>query len=665
MTKRSAKKSSKSAPLNREPFKMRFDIGTVKHLGLQTYSTLPPVIGELVANAWDADAKRVDIEIPIDAFTDSSEIVVRDTGIGMSDADVRNAYLVVGRDRRAADGDKPTAKGRKVIGRKGIGKFSGFGLAGEIEVETVHKGENSRFLMNYQALENNAAKREIEMPPLPATGNVAKGTRVTLRNITKFRNRSVDIQALRRGLARRFSIIGNKHDFQVFVNGIAITTKERDLKLLLDKDSDGQRYLWEYKNAEIKPDTGWLVEGWIGALDRTSPLADGIQRGITIMARGKLVQEPFVFDATVGQQYALSYLVGELDAEFVDAVDDVIGTTRNSLVWDVEPNATFKKWGQLEVNRIAREWAEKRKRDNEKQLAKNPLYKNFLKRASRFENQRVKKVADKLIKEVVKQNPVGDEETVKPIIEMCLDYMEFDAFQEMAQEVAESPVADTQQLVKLFREWEVVEAKEMMRVTEGRIKTIEKLQILIDENALEVPILHKFLREFPWVLDPRWTLVADEVTYSKLLRERFPDDDLPEDERRIDFLCVKESNDLIVVEIKRPQSRASGKELDQIEEYVNFMRDYSKNTTDKELRNRYVVGYLLCGDLTNTYATRGRRDNLEKADIFVRRYSDLLRMVRTNHKEFLARYAELRRESNKRDAKRKRTPAKRKPTKKK
>src|SRR6185436_14980348 len=115
------------------------------------------------------------------------------------------------------------------------------------------------------------------------------------------------------------------------------------------------------------------------------------------------------------------------------------------------------------------------------------------------------------IKEVVKQNPVGDDETVKPVIEMCLDFMEFDAFQEMAQEVADSPVADTQQLVKLFREWEVVEAKEMMRVTEGRIKTIEKLQVLIDVNALEVPVLHKFLREFPWVLDPRWTLVADEV----------------------------------------------------------------------------------------------------------------------------------------------------------
>ena len=37
------------------------------------------------------------------------------------------------------------------------------------------------------------------------------------------------------------------------------------------------------------------MSGWIGALDRTNELEDGIQRGIAVMARGKLVQEPFVF----------------------------------------------------------------------------------------------------------------------------------------------------------------------------------------------------------------------------------------------------------------------------------------------------------------------------------------------------------------------------------
>ena len=34
---------------------MRFDPNVITHLGIQMYSTLPPVIAELVSNSYDAD----------------------------------------------------------------------------------------------------------------------------------------------------------------------------------------------------------------------------------------------------------------------------------------------------------------------------------------------------------------------------------------------------------------------------------------------------------------------------------------------------------------------------------------------------------------------------------------------------------------------------------
>ena len=85
----------------KKPYRMKFDVGTIKHLGLQMYSTLPQVIGELVANGWDANATKVEITIPktpIDEET--SQIVITDNGDGMSDEDVREKYLIIGRDRR-------------------------------------------------------------------------------------------------------------------------------------------------------------------------------------------------------------------------------------------------------------------------------------------------------------------------------------------------------------------------------------------------------------------------------------------------------------------------------------------------------------------------------------------------------------------------------------
>jgi hypothetical protein len=628
----------------RDHFTLRYDPGTIKHLGLQMYSTLPPVLGELVANAWDADSSSVEISIPLTRFDDESEIRVRDHGSGMTDEQVDEDYLTVGRDRRRAarvrgeDGDR-TAGGRAVMGRKGIGKFSPFGIAKEIEIETVRHGVTSRFVMNYDLLVASSAGK-VEFKNLPPTGAVERGTLVTLRRLQRYRTRAPDIRGLRRSLARRFSVIGD--GFAVVVNGAPITPDERDLRRLLDVGIDGKPYLWEYDGVEVQGGTGWKVSGWIGALRGTDRNIDAVDRGIVIMARGKLVQEPWVFDATVGQQFALSYLVGELTAEFVDSDEDTIATSRNTLVWDTEANAAFKRWGAAEVNRIAREWAERRKADNERRLEQSPLYRMFVEEAKSVENKRAKRVADRLIREVIGSNPVADDRSKESVIRMCIDYLKFDAFVDLADELSQTDTADPAQLIRLFREWEVVEAREMMRVTEGRIRTIQRLQDLIDEDALEVPTLHRFLKEFPWVLDPRWNLIADERRYSSLLRERFPDDDLAEPDRRIDFLCVRENAQLVVVEIKRPGKRASGAELAQIEDYVHFMRDLVQRSSDPDVPVTEVVGYLLVGDVIDRGTVAQKRQSLAAAKIYVRTYGDLLEMVKRSHRDFLERYRALR-----------------------
>ncbi len=212
---------------------------------------------------------------------------------------------------------------RAVMGRKGIGKFSPFGIAREIEIETVSEGVTSRFVMNYDRIMKAGKEEKISFSNLEPTGNVSEGTLVT-RDLQRYRTQAPRISQLRQGLARRFSVISPT--FEVIVNGQPITMDERNLQTKLDLDADGKPYLWTYDNVEVQEGSGWTVSGWIGALDRTTQANDGIQRGVAVMARGKLVQEPWVFDATVGQQYALSYLIGELTAEFVDAEEDTIAT---------------------------------------------------------------------------------------------------------------------------------------------------------------------------------------------------------------------------------------------------------------------------------------------------------------------------------------------------
>ena len=109
---------------------MRFSGRLVKHLGLQMYSGAVPAIAELIANAWDAMAKNVYINVPLGkSLEHTDKISVRDDGSGISFEECNNHYLVVGRDRRSEEGDYSTefgeVKPRKLMARKGIGKLSG------------------------------------------------------------------------------------------------------------------------------------------------------------------------------------------------------------------------------------------------------------------------------------------------------------------------------------------------------------------------------------------------------------------------------------------------------------------------------------------------------------------------------------------------------------
>ena len=218
------------------------------------------------------------------------------------------------------------------------------------------------------------------------------------------------------------------------------------------------------------------------------------------MARGKMVQEPFLFDSVVVQNYALAYVVGELHAEFVDKTEDTIATTMNTLVWDTESDAALKEWGQEQIRIIARQWSDKRKQDNLKRLSANPSYLKVIQASEGNKNTRGFKMADRPVRQVINQDPNKEPLDFEPVIESVLTFLEFNAFEQIAEEVINAGIDDISKLIQLFNEWQIVEAKDLARVTQGRIQTIEKLDDPIKTNALEVTTLHQFLKEFPWVI---------------------------------------------------------------------------------------------------------------------------------------------------------------------
>ena len=106
---------------------MIFDPLIIDDLGAKLYSTLPPIIAELIANGYDACAHNIWIELT--EHEKDKSIIISDDGSGMSFDDVANKYLVIGRKRRSENENEELPCNRLPIGKKGLGKLSFFGVA--------------------------------------------------------------------------------------------------------------------------------------------------------------------------------------------------------------------------------------------------------------------------------------------------------------------------------------------------------------------------------------------------------------------------------------------------------------------------------------------------------------------------------------------------------
>ena len=165
---------------------LKFDPNTIEHLGISLYSKLPSVLSELISNSWDADADMVKIDF-IDNDT-IKEIHYLDDGEGMTFDELNAKYLVIGRNRRDNPIDQITLKRRKVIGKKGLGKLSVFGICDVIEVISIKDGVKNHFKMDIAEIKNsksNAYKPELLIPKNSIADANEKGTIILLKNIRR------------------------------------------------------------------------------------------------------------------------------------------------------------------------------------------------------------------------------------------------------------------------------------------------------------------------------------------------------------------------------------------------------------------------------------------------------------------------------------------------
>lgn len=209
-------------------YEINVDPRILELLGPSLYTNIYYVLAELIANAYDADASNVYI-----ILNDRERIVVEDDGKGMSykKGEVKK-YLDVAAVSRNNDHGTFTKKGRKKMGRKGIGKLAALSVSNNVIIKTMTEdGEKSGFILTKNVPENH------ELEPIPMSEITfekvkTKGTSITMNNPRYTLHK--EIAVIKKNIARLFPLTDNEFKIHIIIDEKIETIEEFDKEIIKD-----------------------------------------------------------------------------------------------------------------------------------------------------------------------------------------------------------------------------------------------------------------------------------------------------------------------------------------------------------------------------------------------------------------------------------------------
>jgi hypothetical protein len=605
---------------------MKFHLQTIDHLGVRLYSTFPPVIAELISNSYDADSKEVKVIIDYE----KKEVVVIDNGHGMTFQELDQNFLVIGKNRRIHNnkGYSRTLN-RKVTGKKGLGKLAVFGIAEEIVISSVSEKIKNEFSMNYQDIKNNQSDENYK--PNIIHNNVSttedNGTIITIKNITT--NKITPINILAENLSSRFRFFDatfktilidkNTHQQIVVTNELSYNRIDKEFEWNFPED-------FSEDIEELSP-LKWLSENGIKGkiITQRTPLPKD-RTGFIIYSRNKLVQENSFFSDRAHDNFN-SYVTGHFLVDFIDddLELDLVSTDRRSLLWGQNENLeTLRENLNYLINKVGRDWRKKRTEKRE-QAIEETIPDDFYDDMTPPDRGILKTFQKQLAKTIETD---ADAAKVGAVMDSLKRQFKFEYFRNYVQEMNNTDIT-LENMEKISEDWQSIEIHEMSKIALGRIETIERFEKFINENASETKYIQPFLEKFPWILDPRMSTFDREITFSKLLKEKFPDEDLEESNRRIDFLCSNANGQVHIIELKRPNIKLTSNELYQAVDYARFLEE--KRT---ELSN--IKTFLVSDNLKMDPTTEKMYQSLNLTGVLtIRSYTDMIDQAKSYHRQFI------------------------------
>jgi hypothetical protein len=426
---------------------------------------------ELVANAWDAGATRVEILIPDDY---NLKLVVEDNGTGLTKEQFENRWMRLGYNRIKHQGKNvifpPNVDGKRLAyGRNGVGRHGLLCFNNEYTVITNSEGKQSKFVISTKNENQPFIIKEYSFDK-----STTFGTRLEVI-VTKNLPKPEKILEI---ISARFL-----HDpnFIISINKQTVLLEEHSG--LID-------------STEIKVDDISLMAHFI---DSQKSARSTLYQGIAFWQSNRLVGEP-------------SWVLGNevvIDGRTKFAKRYTVVVKTNDLAEYI-----FEDWtGFKKVETVDKVYAEVISYVNKmfSEIAKDSIEETKQQIKSDFSSEfsnltpLAKYEVNEAIEAITIAHPTAKPETISIAVEAIINLEKSRTGKELLVKLAKLSDDDISGLNSLLEKWSVRDALSVLDEIDNRISVIEAIRKLSkDEDVDELHVLHPLVTAARWLFGPEF-----------------------------------------------------------------------------------------------------------------------------------------------------------------
>lgn len=577
-------------------------------------NTADIALTELVANAWDAGASKVEIFIPTER---GAKLVVRDDGTGLSADQFHNRWMKLGYDRLKHQGKKvkfpPNRQGtRLAYGRNGVGRHGLLCFNNEYKVTTKTEGKNSIFVITTQS----------ESQPF-----VLKSENVKAGN-----GHGTELEVIvERNLpdpARILDVISARflHDpqFKVIINGESAPLENHSG--LIDTTHV------EIEGKKLK----------LNFVDTQKTARSALYQGIAFWQGRRLVGEPSWIlgkEAVIDQRvrFAKRYTVVVETNDLADFIlEDWTGFRKDKemdSVYDAVSDYINKMFRQ-----IAKENIEETREQVKKEFRKSV---NDLSPLGKYE-------VDEAIESIAVNHPTARPEAISLAIEAIINLEKTRNGKELLQKLSQLSEEDICGLNKILDQWSIKDALVVLDEIDRRMTVIEAIRKLSSDKEIdELKVLHPLITEARWLFGPEFDspeFISNsqlKTAIKELFKVKIGTEAFENHRKRPDIVIVGDStmsvtgteefdndsglstlNKILLIELKRGGFELTRKERNQAQGYVEDLVSCG-SIIGSPFVYAFVVGEKFSGKLQPVSSVKNDKE-IERGKVRITTFSQLV-----------------------------------------